>query len=249
MKQAIYWFERAAAKGQSRARARLGILYLEGQGVTQDYGKAYENLSTAAKEGSPTAQYFLALMYEEGQGIRPNAAAAMTWYKKAAEGGYYQAQKGIARLEAAAKRPTLDQPPESAKAAPSKKPPPKRRTSLAEGLKETILQGRWQRNGQPVGYLPSTATTCQEKGQEIKCLSGELTRNTGFSTITYVTEATLSGFSANDEFNVSYHNNVIRAESEDPSAASGQECNLESASKLVCVKNLIATMVFENKVK
>ena len=142
---------------------------------------------------------------------------------------------------------------------------------------ETIANGRWQRNGKPVGYLPSAATTCTEKGKVIKCLSGELTRNTGFSTITYVTEATLSGFSANDEFNVSYHNNVLRAETEGQSSGTGQddsdeysdtrstaqsrvklgrqktehnlECTLESASKLVCVKNLISTLVFENKVQ
>jgi hypothetical protein len=275
MKQAVLWFERAAQKGQSSARARLGILYLEGQGVPQDYAKAYENLSSAAKDGIPAAQYFLALMYEEGRGVRANSANAMTWYRKAAQGGYYQAQKGIARLESEAKRPLLDQPPDTAKAKPQKKAVAKPKISLAQGLMETILNGKWERNGKPAGYLPSAATKCKEKENGITCISGELTRNTGFSTITYVTEATLSGFSANDEFNVSYHNNVLRAESVEQSASSGQddseefsaarsaaqsrvklgpqktehnlECALESASKLVCVKNLISTLVFQNK--
>ena len=274
MQKAISWFERAAQKGQSRARARLGLLYLEGQGVPQDYGKAYENLSTAAKEGSPTAQYFLALMYEEGRGIKANSSAAMTWYKKAAEGGYYQAQKGIARLQAAAKRPTLDQPPDSPRAA-ARAPRPK--INLAQGLMETILNGNWERNGRPAGYLPSQGVKCSQKGKLIKCVSGQLTRNTGFSVITYVTEATLSGFSANDEFTVSYRNNVLNAQSNDPAAQDAQDdaeefsaaqsaaqsrvklgkqktehhldCSLESATKLVCVKNLISTLVFENKAK
>lgn len=274
MKQAVLWFERAAQKGQSSARARLGILYLEGQGVPQDYTKAYENLSSAAKDGVPAAQYFLALMYEEGHGVRANSAAAMTWYKKAAEGGYYQAQKGIARLEAEAKRPTLDQPPDTAKAKPQRKAA-KPKISLAQGLMETILNGKWQRNGKAVGYLPSAATNCKEDGKEITCVSGELTRSTGFSTITYVTEATLSGFSASDEFSVSYHNNVLRAESQEQTGSTAQddseefsaarsaaqsrvklgrqktehhlECSLESAAKLVCVKNLVSTLVFQNK--
>lgn len=272
MREAIRWFEKAASKGQSEARARLGILYLEGQGVPQDYRKAYDNLSVAASADIPSAQYFLALMYEQGQGVRANPSIAMDWYKKAAKGGYYQAEKGIARLEA--QRPTLEQPPEAnrpVKQAPIRKRP---KPNLAQGLIETVLNGRWQRHGKPVGFLPSSAAICRQQGKEIKCLSSELTRDTGFSVITYVTEATLSGFNAHDEFSVSYHNNVLRTEQDKKSGSAGDdeeeysanvttatsrvqlgrqktehhlECTMENASKIVCIKNLTTTQTFDNK--
>ena len=269
MDKAISWFEKAANKGQTDARARLGILYLEGQGVPQDYAKAYENLSAAAKSGVPPAQYFLALMYEEGQGIRANPAVAMSWYKKAATGGYYQAEKAIARLEAQARRPSIEQPPDTNRQA--RPPAPEPKPNLAQGLMETVLNGSWQRLGKPVGFLPSSAVTCDQNGKEIKCLSAEQTSTTSFSSITYVTEATLSGFNASDEFSVSYHNNVLRANQDKNSAASDEgedstnnnvaaqiklgrqktehhlECKLENAAKIVCVKNLTTTQTFISK--
>lgn len=271
MDKAISWFEKAAGKGQTDARARLGILFLEGQGVPQNYAKAYENLSAAANAGVPPAQYFLAVMYEEGQGVKANPGAAMSWYKKAAKGGYYQAEKAIARLEAEARRPSIAQPPEATRQAKAAPAPQKPKPNLAQGLIETVLNGRWHRNNKPVGFLPSSASTCTQEGKEIKCLSGELSRDTGFSVITYVTEATLNGFSANDEFSVSYHNNVLRTDQDKPTTTASEddeeysastttavsrvklgrqktehhlECKMETATRIVCVKNLTTTQTF-----
>lgn len=278
MDQAIAWYERAAVKGQDNARARLGILYLEGQGVSRDYSKAFSYLKDAAVAGAPSAQYFLALMYEHGSGIKANEKYAMVWYKRAANAGYYQARKGIERLSARAKRPSLPQPPSAKPQTPAKQPAkaaaPK--LDLAKGLLETVLSGRWVRNGRAAGFLPSANTTCSEEANVIKCLSSEQTRNTGYSEITYVTIARLSNFSANDEFTVKYQNNVLRTQSlqqeetdvasadddEDYSAASVAgtaatlskhqttrhelECSLKNEKKLICVKDSVRTLTFTN---
>ncbi len=217
MDKAVSWFEKAAAKGQDNALARLGILYLEGEGVAQDYRKAFKYLTDAANGGAPAAQYFLALMYENGSGVKVNYNAAMSWYKRAANGGYYQARNGLERLKTKASRPTLPQPstPSPAKSTQKQtivaKSNKALKPNLAQGLLDTIMNGRWERNGRPAGFLPSSSTICKaEKANVVKCLSNEQTRNTGYSEITYITIARLTDFSANDEFTINYQNNVLR---------------------------------------
>jgi len=260
LKQAMFWFEKAANGGQSAASGRIGILCLVGQDIPQDYNKAFKYLSEAAKAGVPAAQYFLALMYEEGRGIKANPAVAMTWYRKAADGGYYQARQGINRLEDASRRPAR-----VAAARPTKKP-----ANLTDALRDIVLEGQWQRNGKPSGFLPSSASTCKkENSEEITCLSGELKRDTGFAIITYVTVARLSKFNASDEFNVIYYNNVLNVQKKDGGVVDNAfggtdnvtsqiktgkqstehhlECVLKNQNKIECVKNLTTTMMFENK--
>jgi hypothetical protein len=271
--QALAWYEKAAKNGQnSDASARIGILYLEGQGVPQDYAKAFKHLSEAANAGAPAAQYYLALMYEEGHGLNSNPAAALNWYKKAAKGGYYQAEQGITRLESQAKRPTLDQPPDSTSKPSVTKPKPK--PDLTRRLLEVVLNGHWQRNGKPSGFLPSSASTCtEEPNKHIKCLSAEQTRNTGFATITFVTVADISDFTSSDEFIVNYYNNVLNVKQENEASSNGPaddgfgstsgatsrvklgkqstehhlDCSLKDKNTIVCVKNLTTTQTFENK--
>ena len=274
--QALLWFEKAAQNGQnSDASARIGILYLEGQGIPQDYDKAYKHLSQAANAGVPAAQYFLALMYEEGNGVSANPTMALSWYKKAANGGYYQAQQGVSRLQALARRPTLDQPPEPSTSQVRVNAKPKVKPNLTRGLMDTVLNGQWQRNGKPVGFLPSSASTCtEENDKSIKCLSAEQSRDTGFSVITYVTVAHLTKFNANDEFSVNYYNNVLNVKDKNKAEPGSQiddsfgstgnsatsrvklgkqttehhlDCTLRNKNTLSCVKNLTTTLTFENK--
>lgn len=270
--QALAWFEKAAKAGQSDASGRIGILYLEGQGVPQDYSKAYKYLSDAANAGAPAAQYFLALMYEEGHGVSANSTKAMAWYRKAASGGYYQAEQGISRLEA--RRPIVEQSSDNIK--PAKVAiKPRATPDLTRSLFDIVFNGQWHRNGKPVGFLPSSTSTCTEEADKtIKCLSAEQTRNTGFAVITYVTVAHLSDFTASDEFRVNYYNNVLNVKQENAAAAGGTiddgfgssnstatsrvklgkqnaehhlDCKLKNKSTLECVKNLTTSLTFENK--
>ena len=274
--QAVDWFERAAQKNQENALARLGLMYLEGNGVKQDFKKAYRYLQDAANAGASVAQYFLGLMYEQGTGIRTNTKLAKQWYSKAAGGGYYQAKKRLAALSKTTSRPLLPQP--SVKETPVAKPKKKKQVklNLVGGLIETIFTGKWERNGSPVGFLPSKNTRCKKlKNNRIKCLSGRQSRDTGDNTIIYVTTTVISDFSTSDEFNIAYYNEVIGiqnknqqdSEEEEDFAADGAhnnalgiqlgrqkkthqlECALENAKKLVCLKNRARTVAFTNQGK
>ena len=53
-------------------------MYYKGQGVRQDYQKAFEWYTKAANQGHAKAQFNLGVMYEEGQGVRQD-------YRKAKE--------------------------------------------------------------------------------------------------------------------------------------------------------------------
>lgn len=71
---------------------RDSILYANGQGVEQDYGKAAYWYEKAAKQGNVSAQFNLGVLYDKGQGVEQDYAKAAYWYEKAAEQGDVTAQ-------------------------------------------------------------------------------------------------------------------------------------------------------------
>ena len=58
----------------------LGVMYLKGQGVEQDYDQASKWFRESAEKGVPQAQYKLANMYTEGQGVPQDYEFAYIWY-------------------------------------------------------------------------------------------------------------------------------------------------------------------------
>ena len=89
------------------AAMELGLIYRDGKGVPQDYAKARKFLKNAAapnlvrmwyKYGFPKAQYELAVMLRDGLGGKADAAAAVSWFEKAADQGLLQAQLDLAQL-------------------------------------------------------------------------------------------------------------------------------------------------------
>ena len=62
-------FARLAEQGDPRAQTYLGVMYLRGQGVPQNFDAAAFWLHLASETGLPEAQYFLGLMYDKGQGV------------------------------------------------------------------------------------------------------------------------------------------------------------------------------------
>jgi len=58
----------------------LGVMYMKGQGVEQDYEEASKWLRGAAEKGVPQAQYKLATLYTEGQGVPQDYEYAYIWY-------------------------------------------------------------------------------------------------------------------------------------------------------------------------
>jgi len=75
-----------AGTGDVTAQADLGAMYLNGEGVEQDYGKAVKWLRRAADQGDVQSQYNLGVCYEGGKGVPQNYSNAITWYRKAADG-------------------------------------------------------------------------------------------------------------------------------------------------------------------
>ena len=65
----------------------LGNRYYYGDGVNQDYEKAFEWYEKAAKAGSSDAMTDLGYMYQTGVGINQDYKKAIEWYEKAAEAG------------------------------------------------------------------------------------------------------------------------------------------------------------------
>ena len=89
-----------AKHGDPQAEARLGWLYINGQGVEKDYAQAAFWIRKAAEEGNTTAQAGLGWLYANGLGIEKNYAQAASWYKKAAKQGLSIAQANLGTLYA-----------------------------------------------------------------------------------------------------------------------------------------------------
>ena len=85
----------AADRGDAEAQARLGSMYLYGNGVTQDHAEAIKWYRRAAEQGLADAQNYLGLMYFMGQGVTQDRAEAVKWYRRAAEQGYASAQHNL----------------------------------------------------------------------------------------------------------------------------------------------------------
>jgi TPR repeat protein len=70
-------------------------MYLNGQGVPQDYAEALKWLRLAANQGFAEAQDGLGRMYEHGQGVPKDDAEAAKWIRLAANQGDAGAQVGL----------------------------------------------------------------------------------------------------------------------------------------------------------
>ncbi len=86
-------YEKAAAQGNAEALNRLGMIYEQGIGVPQDYGKAVEWYEKAAAQGDAAAQLNLGEMCEKGFGVPQDYARAYMWVNLAAAQGWPDAVK------------------------------------------------------------------------------------------------------------------------------------------------------------
>ena len=77
-----------AEQGDANAQGLLGIMYIQGQGVRQDYVQARQWFAKAAEQGNAEAQSLLGMMYEEGLGVRQDYAQAKEFFGKACDEGY-----------------------------------------------------------------------------------------------------------------------------------------------------------------
>ena len=86
---------RRAEQGDSSAQYNLGVIYLNGKGVPQDYSEAVSWFRKAAEQGVAGAQYNLGLMYANGHGVPQDYQEAVSWFRKAAEQGKASAQHNL----------------------------------------------------------------------------------------------------------------------------------------------------------
>ena len=66
----------------------MGYKLFYGQGVAQDYAKAFQTFTRAAEMGHPEAMTMIGFYYDRGLGgVERNDAMAVVWYRRAAESG------------------------------------------------------------------------------------------------------------------------------------------------------------------
>jgi uncharacterized protein len=77
-----------ANDGDAAAQFNLGLMYMTGHGVPQDYAAAAIWFRKAAEQGYAFAQSNLGVFYRDGRGVTQDYAEAMIWFRKAAEQGH-----------------------------------------------------------------------------------------------------------------------------------------------------------------
>lgn len=87
IKKAVWWYTKAASKGNPDAEAELGDIYADGDGVPIDKVKSFAWYKKSAEHGNAYAQAMLASIYNEGAIVPKDDTIATRWYLKAAEQG------------------------------------------------------------------------------------------------------------------------------------------------------------------
>ena len=94
-KAALRQFRALAEEGHAGAQFYLGLMYNNGEGVSEDDREAAFWYRKAAEQGDAFAQNNLGVMYEKGEGVPKDAVQAVFWYRKAAEQGDAFAQNNL----------------------------------------------------------------------------------------------------------------------------------------------------------
>lgn len=74
-----------AEQGDIEAQFDLGVMYVEGRDVPQDYQEALRWFRRAAEQGAEGAQYNLGVMHENGYGLPRDDEEAAHWRRRAME--------------------------------------------------------------------------------------------------------------------------------------------------------------------
>lgn len=75
----------AAESGDLEAQVTLGIMYLAGEEIPQDYQQALKYLQPAAAAGNEEAIFYLGGMFLNGLGVEEDVAQALAYFRTAAE--------------------------------------------------------------------------------------------------------------------------------------------------------------------
>lgn len=97
-KAAFEEFLTLAESGHVSAQSTVGVMYYNGEGITQDYAAALVWLNLAANQGYSVAQFNLGAMYDNGEGVEQDFAEAFKWYQQAARQGHSAAQFNLGAM-------------------------------------------------------------------------------------------------------------------------------------------------------
>ncbi|RKJ84530.1 sel1 repeat family protein [Aeromonas veronii] len=90
----------AVAQGDASAQFALGLMYDEGESVTQDHKQAARLYQQAAEQGFTKALVALGLMYANGEGVTQDHKQAAQLYQQAATQGDALAQVALGHMYA-----------------------------------------------------------------------------------------------------------------------------------------------------
>lgn len=90
--QAMASWQPLAKKNNPDALYNIGLLYMKGLGVEEDYRAAKHWFKQAAKYGSVDAAYNLGVIYKQRRFGYPSSKDALYWWRQAAERGHPEAQ-------------------------------------------------------------------------------------------------------------------------------------------------------------
>jgi TPR repeat protein len=86
--QAFKYFSLAAQEDIAPAQYRLGLMYFEGHGVSQDFEEAHRYFSMAADQQDRESLLKLAGMYRTGTGVQRDIHKAIAFYRRVGEMGW-----------------------------------------------------------------------------------------------------------------------------------------------------------------
>lgn len=84
-----------AQNGVPESQLKLGLMYLTGDGITQNYAMATKWMLKAAENNNAIAQLNLGLMYVNGDGVPRDYKYAAKWLQKSADQGVAVAQNNL----------------------------------------------------------------------------------------------------------------------------------------------------------
>jgi TPR repeat protein len=88
LKQAAYWYEKAAGSGDPAAQNQIGYFYQAGIGVAKDAQRAAHWYQLASAGGLKIAKVNLGVAYTWGIGVTKNPHLAEQLFREAANGGF-----------------------------------------------------------------------------------------------------------------------------------------------------------------
>ena len=96
--EAARWYQQAAESGDLASMTRLAAAYERGRGVRKDERLAQQWYAKAADGREPEAEYRIAVMLLDGKGgMARDVPAGEGWLRRAAEHGYPEAKKLLAK--------------------------------------------------------------------------------------------------------------------------------------------------------